>query len=329
MDLLLIVLTILVSAILLIRFTPSDTYEMHETRAVGVVQAEEQMPDVAETGVRAGAPVRFLMYNVENYNVDKDVQRSRYNRRIKPIAEREAVAGVISGVRPQVVGLVEIGGEAALEDLATRLEARGLHYPYRTTLTRWGEDRALGILSMHPIVQDRSQAEYPLIGQTNRKMLRGILDVTIRTEDKREFRIMGVHLKSRVSDDPRAAEALRAREARTIAAHVEQAMKTQPHMPILVYGDWNDGPNDPALSVVTRGSSKARSLKRLNPKDNRGETWTIYFKQGDEYNVFDQIYVNSVLHRRMGRKSEMGVAGDDAEQQRKASDHRPVWCDMR
>ena len=332
-DLLLLGLSGVLSFILLSQFSLGEGGIMVEASAdaparaavAAAPQAEEKT--APKSAARAGAPVRFLMYNVQNYFVDGDVSRSRYSKKMKPVAEREQVATTIASASPEVVGLIEIGGTAALDDLAARLASRGLHYPHRTVLTRWGEDRALALLSMHPIVADHSKADCSLLGQTNRRMLRGILDVTVRTaKDKREFRIIGAHLKSRVGDNPAAAEALRAREARTLAAHVQQAMRTQPNLPILVYGDWNDGPADPALAVMTQGSTKARTLRRLKPEDSRGESWTIYYKEGDEYSTFDQIYVNSVLSSRMGRKAQMGIV--ENEPGKRTSDHRAVWCEM-
>lgn len=324
-DLLLIILPILVSVLLYARFAP-EAGPVHEqtTSLTDEAAAEPQSETASPAGrraMRAGEPVRFLMYNTQNYFVDRDVSRSRFSRTFKPVNKREAVADAIASVKPQVVGLVEMGGPAALDDLAVRLAARGLQYPYRKALTRWGEDRALAVLSMHPIVEDHSVADCLLLGQTSRRMLRGILDVTVELEDKRRFRIIGAHLKSRVSDDPMVADALRAREARTLAEHIRRAMNAQPEQPILVYGDWNDGPSDTSLGVMTQGGN----LKRLNPVDSRGEGWTIYYDRGQQYCTFDQIYVNSALSRRMGRKSEMGVVSENT----KGSDHRPVWCDMR
>lgn len=291
------------------------------------VEAAEQQPDTAPDvrAARRAAPVRFLMYNVQNYFVDADPQRARYTRRIKPVREREATADVIAVERPEVVGLIEMGGPAALDDLADRLAKRGLVYPHRRVLTRWGEDRALALLSMHPIVEDHSKADCPLLGQTNRTMLRGILDVTIQVKDKRRFRILGAHLKSRVTENPAAAQAQRAREARTLAAHVQQILKRAPSTLLLVYGDWNDGPKAPALAVMTQGSSRATTLQRLKPEDPNGECWTIYYKEGNEYNTFDQIYVSDSLNKRMGTKGKRGII---LQQQRGASDHRAVWCDM-
>lgn len=283
--------------------------------------------DAPHAPVKSAPTVRFLMYNVHDYFVDKDPKRSRHARKTKPVAQREAVAGVIASVRPEVVGLVEIGGPAALEDLAARLTARGLSYPYRRVLARWGEDRALGILSRHPIVADHSVENCTLIGNSSRKMLRGILDVSIQPEgDKRVFRIIGVHLKSRVSEDAQSADALRAREARTVAAHISSILTRNPQAALLVYGDWNDGPKSAALNTFT--GSCLGGIHRLSPQDANGETWTIYYKDGQEYNVFDQIYVSSALKKSMGRKSEQGVVSQPGGAAQ-PSDHRAVWCDMR
>ena len=284
-------------------------------------------PDSAEPEApRALSPVRFMMYNVQNYFLEEDKPRSRHARRIKTVQERENTADVIASAKPQIVGLIEMGGPAALNDLAERLAARGLRYPHRKVLTRWGEDRALAILSMHPIVEDHSKADCDLVGQTNRRMLRGILDVTVKLKDKRQYRILGVHLKARVGDNPVAAQALRAREARTLAAHVQQVLRTRPSLPLLVFGDWNDGPADPALAVMTQGSSRDTTLQRLKPEDARGESWTIYYKEGNEYSTFDQIYVNKALKKRMGNKAEMGIVSEEARKH--SSDHRAVWCDL-
>ena len=276
---------------------------------------------------KTGPPVRFLMLNVRNYFVAEDLPRSKYPRSIKPVREREAVARVIASAKPEIVGLVEIGGEAAMRDLVRRLKSLGMDYPHSVVLERWGEDRALGILSCYPIAKDFSVANCLLEGRTGQRMLRGILDVLVELPDGRCFRIMGAHLKSKKTDDPTAAEALRNREARTLASHVQKAVRSMPWAPILVYGDWNAGPDEPSLAILTQGKTRESALRRLIPHDDRGESWTIYYKNGDLYSAFDQIYVNSVLLRRMGKEAQMGIVSDRAA--REASDHRAVWCELR
>lgn len=276
---------------------------------------------------KSGPPVRFLMFNVKNYFVAGEQQRSRYTSSPKPVEEREAVAEVIASVRPSVVGLVEIGGPLALEDLRRRLLQRGLDYPYHYVLTRGGEDRALAVLSMYPMVQNHSQRDYGLYGQQRRKLLRGILDVVVRAEDGRLFRVLGAHLKSRVSDDAAAAASLRQREAHTLALYIREVMAQQPNLPIVVYGDWNDNPSDAAVRILEQGVSNHSALRRIRATDSRGEEWTHYYRRGNSYNTFDQIFVNTPLRRRMKSADAEGVV--DIPAARCASDHRAVWCELR
>lgn len=275
---------------------------------------------------KAGEPVRFLMYNIESYFVPGEISRSRYVNKAKSPASREAVAEVIASIRPEVVGLIEIGGPRALQDLRERLGKRGLSYPHGVLVQRPGEDRALALLSQHPVVNDDSKPQYGLYGQQRRLMLRGILDVTIGLEDGRQFRFVGAHLKSRVSDDPEAAEALRKREAQTVARYLHRSMSRQPEMPVLLFGDWNDGPDDESVQILRQGISKDSSMVRLKPKDSRGEYWTIFHRQALQYYTFDQMYANHVLNKRIGRDAACGVA--DVAGVGQASDHRPLWIEL-
>lgn len=298
-----------------------------ESQIIPAGTGQEAEADLPKDMPRAGSSVRFLMQNVQNYFVAGERNRSRYVTRPKNAVSREAVADVIVSVRPDIVGLVEIGGPEALKDLASRLGKRGLSYPWQRVVARMGEDRALAILSRYPIVQDHSQTDYGLYGQQKRKMLRGILDVIVHLPDGRYFRIMGAHLKSRVADDAMAATSLRTREAQTLALYIRNAVRKQPSVPLLLFGDWNDGPADASLAALHRGISSAAALTRINAEDSSGQNWTLYYKSAQEYLMFDQIYVNAVLRRRMGQSYASGIV--DIPASRQASDHRAVWCDLR
>ena len=343
-DALLVFLVLLVAGLLVERFGGDDTI-LRWLGAAPTVQQEEYVPtlgaetlsaEVAHTAPlqkqvdiaaipKPGKPVRFLMHNVQNYFVEGEAYRSRYVLKPKPRDSREAVVEVIASAHPAIVGLVEIGGPVALQDLRQRLAACGLEYPYFRVLPRQGEDRALAVLSMHPIVQDHSQENVKLYQQKRRKMLRGILDVTVQLDDGRLFRIIGAHLKSRVSDNDGAATALRKQEAYTLAQHIQHIARTQKGMPLLVFGDWNDSPTDAAPQILQQGLSEDSALRRLTPKDSRGDEWTLYFKRGKVYNIFDQIFVNPTLRERM--RGQGGIV--DIPAATKASDHRALWCDLR
>ena len=342
-DALLVFLVLLVAGLLMERFGGDDTLLRWLGKAAGqqveyvpVSGASARSAEVAHTApllnqvdVAAipgpGQPVRFLMHNVQNYFVAGEAYRSRYVLKPKSMESREAVAEVITAAKPQIVGLIEMGGPVALQDLRQRLSARGLEYPYYRVLSRQGEDRALALLSVHPIVQDHSQETVKLHRQKRRKMLRGILDVTIRLADGRLYRIVGAHLKSRVSDSAGAADSLRKQEAYTLAQHIQHISRTQKGMPLLVFGDWNDGPTDAAPQILQQGLSQDAALRRLSPEDSRGEEWTLYYKRGKEYCLYDQIFVNPVLRDRM--RGQGGII--DIPAAARASDHRALWCDLR
>lgn len=343
-DSLLLFLVLLVAGLLVERFSGDDTL-LRWLGAAPPAQQQEYVPGVANLELpaevahtaplqkqvdiaaipRPGKPVRFLMHNVQNYFVEGEVQRSPYVLKPKARNSRDAVADIIAEAKPQIVGLIEIGGPLALLDLRQRLAARGLEFPYYRVLIRPGEDRALAVLSVHPIVQDHSQSKVKLHQQKRRKMLRGILDVTIRLDDGRLFRIVGAHLKSRVAEDAAAASALRKQEAYTLAQHIQHIARMQKGLPLLVFGDWNDGPADAAPRIVQQGLSQDAALRRLSPEDSRGEEWTLYYKRGKEYCVYDQIFVNPVLRERM--RGQGGIV--DIPAAAKASDHRALWCDLR
>lgn len=330
-DVTLLTLVIIIVGLLVSRFStePGSTdVQSYEAPAdlPPVVADGEVLPDIAGMPL-SGPPVRFLMHNVQNYFVVGEKSRSRYVNRPKSERSCQAVAEVIASANPDVVGLIEVGGPMALRDLQVRLRHKGCDLSHSRILLRDGEDRALAVLSRYPIVHDASKADYGLYGQQKRRMLRGILDITVRVADGRMFRIVGAHLKSRVADDAAAAQSLRSREARTLAMYLQQTMRRQPGMPVLVYGDWNDGPTDASLGVLTQGISADAALQRLSPEDADGDGWTLYYKAEREYFTFDQIYVNSVLRSRRGRACKSGIV--DLPAGKIASDHRAVWCDVR
>lgn len=326
-DTLLIAVALMLALALFERFKSSEgEAQLQPEEIVYTASGDDAAAEIdSEPVAKAGTPIRFLMYNVRNYFVQGERQRSPYTLTPKKEESRNAVADTIAAVKPEIIGLVEIGGPDALNDLADRLAQRGCEYPHRKVLTREGEDRALAILSRHPIVRDASKAEYPLLGTHRRKMLRGILDVTVRTPDKRSFRILGVHLKSHKGASEATTTALRTQEARTLAFYVQQIAKREPNIPLLVYGDWNDGPADESMRVLAQGVFKEAALRRLQPVDSNGDAWTHYYREGGEYLIYDRIYVNAVLSSRMGRKSKSGIekAIDGG------SDHRAVWCELR
>ncbi len=327
-DFLLFVLVLALGCVLMARYGSVPAAGDVELEYLPATPPEtETVQDEATYKVRrAGPPARFLMYNVQNYFVAGEKSRSRFVCKPKPVKEREAVAAVIASAAPDIVGIIEIGGELALADLCEKLAERGLVYPHTLLLAREGEDRAQALLSRYPIVEDNSRRNQPLHGGGRRMMLRGILDATVELPDGRRFRFCGVHLKSRVGEEG-ATLNQRKSETRTLAFHVHEILRRQPAQPLVVYGDWNDGPNDESMGILKQGLGQHSGLSRVTAADSGGDEWTLYFRSEKVYYVFDQILVNTAMRKRRARGCESGIV--DIPTAAQASDHRAVWCDLR
>lgn len=327
-DLLLFILTVSTIVALWNAFAISPGEINFSEREAVIAQENDEVTTEHANIPKSGEPLRFMMFNVQNYFVPQDARRSTYRIYWKSKEKKEAVADVIASQNPDVVGLIEIGGYAALADLRERLKKRGLIYSEYFVLERAGEDRALAVLSRIPIVRNDSKANQILYGEHKRTMLRGLLDVTLKTKDERLFRIIGVHLKSKVSDDPAAADSLRRREATTVAHYVHQVQRKNSKIPLLLFGDFNDSPTSPSVQIISRGIGKAGAMRRLSPMDKDGEEWTLYYAAGHSYFVYDHIFVNKTLSSRMGRDYALGITEDDNDGV-KAGDHRALWCELR
>jgi len=105
--------------------------------------------------VVAGAGLRFLAYNVENWLVmeeryDFDTRLSEKNAS-KPEKEKAAVVEIVKSAQPDVLGVCEIGTKEDLAEIQARLKAVGLDLPHSHFSGGIDRTRHLGLLSRHPI----------------------------------------------------------------------------------------------------------------------------------------------------------------------------------
>lgn len=304
-----------------------EPYQVHDY--------EEEIVESPYTGMveqvsvpKSGDAVRLLTMNACNYFVQDDVRRSNFKVKYKSLESREALVKVIKQSGAEMIGLSEMGGEKAVEDLQTRLKREGLQFPHQVMVMRQGEDRGLAFLSKHPIVCNNSVKDVPVKGGKKKsRMLRGILDVTVQVADGRKFRCIGLHLKSRLDRATGTdADVVRNREAVAVRKYLNKVMQSQEGMPLLVYGDFNDGPADKSVQKILGPSKTDMRLNRIKAKDSRDCEWTLYFDDFATYYTFDLILVNKVLKSRLGRKAKNGVM--DCPEMGIASDHRAVWVDL-
>lgn len=260
--------------------------------------------------------VTLVAYNLENYRVE-----SSGPARPKAMVSREAVVRSLTRLNPDVIGVCEMGSPEALHELRDRLHLAGLKLPELEWVPGPDPDRHLALLSRYPIRmrQSRERVPYELHG-TPQLVRRGFLDVTLECAPRVSLRLVGAHLKSRLPA-PEGQEEIRRREARLLREHVEGILKREPGCRLVVYGDFNDTRDQPAIREILGPRGGEAALQDVLAEDELGDRWTYHWRSGDVYSRIDYI----LLSRGLSASLVWGSArvGRDADW-REASDHRPV-----
>jgi len=134
----------------------------------------------------------FTGYNVENY-LTTDRRGPDGKRAVieKPEKEKEALIRIIAEIKPDILGVCEMGTLEDFADFKRRLAEAGLDYPESEYLQAADEDRHLALLSKFPITsrQSLADASFDLNG-VQEKVRRGFLDVTVKVKKDYDLRIV-------------------------------------------------------------------------------------------------------------------------------------------
>jgi len=275
--------------------------------------------------LRLGAEeIVFASYNVENYlRMDRRVENKNLKDAPKPESEIEAVVKVVTTIKPDILGLVEMGDEATLEDLQKRLKEAGVDLPHREWLQGADQNRHVCLLSRFPIVDRKSRGDIPfdLDGKTQR-FNRGILDVTVEINPNYKLRLVGVHLKSRRDVEEYDEAKMRAKEAWFLRDHVNGILQADPQANLLLYGDFNDTKNNYPIKEVIGKKGTLNYMMDLWLRDTRNERWTHYWKTADEYSRIDYIMVSPAMVKEI-LFDKSGI--NDSPFWNDASDHRAIY----
>jgi endonuclease/exonuclease/phosphatase family metal-dependent hydrolase len=268
----------------------------------------------------AGDPdqsIVFGAYNLENYTLSGS-ERTRP----KAASAREAVASVVAGVRPDILGVCEMGEEGALADLGHRLEGQGVYLPHREYVAGPDPDRHLALLSRYPIVRRRSLSRVPFeLNGRPEVVRRGFLDVSVQVNPGYILRLVGVHLKSKLPS-PSGEDLVRRCEADQLRLLVERILSEDPRENLLVYGDFNDTREQPAVRQALGPWGSLFSLQELAAEDLHGQRWTHYRPFTGVYSRIDYLLVNRAL-----KPEVSGAARISADPEwKRASDHRLIYA---
>ncbi len=271
-----------------------------------------------------GEEIIFAAYNVRNYlKMTRTVNDEPRKNSPKPDDEIAAVVNVIKTIQPDILGLIEMGDEADLQDLQKRLKAVGLVYPHKEWMQGADETRHLCLLSRFPIVSRDSRGDIPIpINGRMARFNRGILDVTVEFPTGYRLRCVGTHLKSRRPVPVYDEAEMRAKEAWFLRDHVMHILQDTPETNLLVFGDFNDSKNEYPIRTIVGRRGSATHLQALNLADSRGELWTHFWKAADSYSRIDYLMVNRALEPEIV-PDKGGIV--DAPFWDVGSDHRAIY----
>jgi len=261
-------------------------------------------------------------FTVAAYNVENWLLMERYGKpdMPKPRGEKEAVFTVLTSVRPDVLGLCEVGSTNDFEEIALGLHARGLDYPHREWIQGGDGARHVAVLSRFPIVErhSRTNYSYSLQGES-RPIERGVLDVAVRVNEGYSFRAVVVHLKSKRATEAGDQAVMRLNEARLLRQHIESALDSSPQLNMLVMGDLNDTPGSVPITTVLGGGRFP--LFDLRPLASDGSDGTHFWRWKKEWSRIDYLLASPGMSNEFVQGSAR-IA--DLEGWDKASDHRAV-----
>lgn len=275
--------------------------------------------------------IRIAEYNLENYLLEPSGTRPA-----KSPEARAKIRESIRALKPDVIGLIEMGPTNALLELRDALHAEGLSLPHWAWARGWDTNIHVALLSRLPIVASRSHTNltYLLYGRRF-QVSRAFLEVDLRADNGYLFTLIAVHLKSR-RPIPEGDEAeMREQEARWLREIIEARLAANPKLNLVVLGDFNDTKDSRSLRTVL-GRANARNglvdtrpaerngdtLPPLNPRqDARRITWTHYYGLEDSYSRIDFILLSKGMAAEWIPEESYVLALPNWGL---ASDHRPL-----
>ncbi|MFT5466797.1 MAG: endonuclease/exonuclease/phosphatase family metal-dependent hydrolase [Verrucomicrobiales bacterium] len=289
------------------------------------LHAQEPDPAAAEDS----GDIRFVAWNLKNWLRQDRKSGGEWVRDVpKAEEEKTAVIGMLARLRPQILGVCEIGNMKDIADFRARLKNVGLEYPHLEWVESADPVRHLALLSQFPIESTNSVSDLTYMmesnpesgqGQMEVPVWRGILDATVQVNENYQLRLIGAHLKSK-REVPEGDQALmRRNEAQLFRKHIDSIYEGDPDVNLMVYGDFNDTRNEPPIKAIQGKFGTDEYLRSLLLEDRNGYRWTHHWEFADIYSRIDFIFVSKGLTREVNRDRSFIYHRDDWDV---ASDHR-------
>ena len=183
--------------------------------------------------ILVGESIRIATYNLGNYlTTDRLVDGVWRQNYPKPESEKNALRAVILKAQPDILLLQEVGSKAHLRELQSDLCIAGLDYPYRYHLMAFDQKRQIAALSQIEAKKVKCHTDLGFSYQGQRRtVLRGMLELVFELDNRTQFSVFNLHLKSRWTVDKADPQAMKFRRAEAQAARdriLEQTVAGSP-----------------------------------------------------------------------------------------------------
>ncbi len=284
-----------------------------------------------------GACADVERFRVATYNLESYLDVPTTSRPAKSAESKAKIRESIRALNPDVLALQEVGGTNALLELQSSLSSEGLDLPHWDIVTGSDTNIHVAVLSRWPFTARRPHANLSfLLGGRRFHVARGFAEVEIRVSPVYSFTLITAHLKSRRAV-PQADEAdLRLEEAKLLRQVIDDQLRVNPSLNLVVLGDFNDTHDSPSIrTLIGRGKHKLvdtrpaeRGLSADDPSpgtDLRSITWTHYFPKEDTYSRIDYVLLSPGMAAEWRRTGTYILA---LPHWGLASDHRPVVAEF-
>jgi len=268
--------------------------------------------------------LRFCSWNLNNFFLKQPVAPNGEplaRVKIKPEKEVKAVIETINKIKPDVIGLSELGHQDELIFLQQKLKEVGADYPYTSSTSGSDLFRSIAILSKYPITQTVKPRKLVFhSGKQNQTIRRGFLSTKIETP-LGSIHFVGCHLKSKRPMNSDSEHNVRYGEALRLRDHLLDILNKNTKEKLIVYGDFNDTRNSAVIRLIGGKIGHHTRLTKLPLKSSNHTYWTHHWKSEDVYSRFDYIFLSESLKKRYLKASSY-IASDTLWHL--ASDHRPL-----
>ena len=270
-------------------------------------------------------PLKIAAYNIENaFDVYDDPYTRDEGTDVKLRWEYEQIAAALKELDADVVGFEEVENEAVLQALVDEY-LPGMGYQYvAVPLTNDERGIKLGLISRLPIFSITSYRWQPLHhpdADQTWHFARDLFHARLELGNGELLNVFVVHLKSKGSRDGDPQSVMwRSSEAMRIHEVIGRMLSINPDEKIILMGDFNSQPGEPAISIIMQPTPDNFALTdchRLIPMEDR----TTYPSERFPNSVIDFIFASPAMADRLIPESAQILKDPELT---KGSDHLPV-----